>query len=51
MRKKSTSARFHEDTPITQSDINSGNLVLRKRDTNGLILSNGDAQNFVETFF
>jgi hypothetical protein len=38
MRKKSTSARFDEDTPISQSDIKSDKLVLRKQDTNGVML-------------
>lgn len=31
MKKKSTIATFDPDTPITQSDIDSGALVLRKR--------------------
>ena len=31
MRKKSTTAIFDEDAPITQADIDAGRLVLRKR--------------------
>lgn len=31
MSKKSTTATFDEDTPITQADIDTGKLVLRKR--------------------
>ena len=31
MSKKSTTAIFDEDTPITQGDIDAGRLVLRKR--------------------
>ncbi len=31
MSKKSTTAIFDEDTPITQVDIDAGKLVLRKR--------------------
>lgn len=31
MRKKSTTATFNEDAPITQADIDSGKLILRKR--------------------
>ena len=31
MSKKSTTAIFDEDTPITQADIDGGRLVLRKR--------------------
>lgn len=31
MSKKSTTAIFDEDTPITQADIAAGKLVLRKR--------------------
>ncbi len=45
MNKKSTSTSFDEDTPITQSDIKSGKLVLRKRATNGVILSNKQRVN------
>ncbi|WP_423679754.1 BrnA antitoxin family protein [Undibacterium sp. WLHG33] len=38
MSKKSTSTTFDEDTPITQTDIKNGKLVLRKRGTNGAVL-------------
>jgi uncharacterized protein (DUF4415 family) len=31
MKKKSTTANFDEDAPITQADIDTGRLVLRKR--------------------
>lgn len=31
MSKKSTTATFDEDTPITQGDIDTGKLILRKR--------------------
>lgn len=31
MSKKSTTATFDENTPITQADIDTGKLVLRKR--------------------
>ncbi len=31
MRKKSTTATFDEDAPITQGDIEAGRLILRKR--------------------
>jgi uncharacterized protein (DUF4415 family) len=31
MKKKSTTATFDEDTPITQADINAGKLILSKR--------------------
>ena len=31
MKRKSTTATFDEDTPITQADIDSGKLILRKR--------------------
>jgi uncharacterized protein (DUF4415 family) len=31
MKKKSTIKTFDPDTPITQADINSGALILRKR--------------------
>lgn len=31
MSKKSTTATFDEDAPITQADIDTGKLVLRKR--------------------
>lgn len=40
MSKKSTSAIFDEDAPITQTDIKNGKLVLRKRGTNGAVLPN-----------
>jgi uncharacterized protein (DUF4415 family) len=45
MSKKSTLAVFDEDTPITQSDIKSGSLVLRKRDASGAILPNKQRVN------
>lgn len=45
MNKKSISTTFDEDTPITQSDIKNGKLVLRKRATNGVILSNKQRVN------
>lgn len=45
MNKKSTSKIFDDDAPITQSDIKSGKLVLRKRATNGVILSNKQRVN------
>ncbi len=45
MNKKSTSKTFDDDAPITQSDIKSGKLVLRKRGTNGVILSNKQRVN------
>ena len=31
MKRKSTTVTFDEDTPITQADIDSGKLILRKR--------------------
>lgn len=31
MKRKSTTATFDEDTPITQADIDAGKLILRKR--------------------
>lgn len=31
MRKKSSTATFEEDAPITQGDIDAGRLILRKR--------------------
>lgn len=31
MKKKSITATFDEDTPITQGDIDAGKLILRKR--------------------
>ncbi|WP_295766001.1 BrnA antitoxin family protein [Undibacterium sp.] len=45
MNKKSTSVTFDEDAPITQSDIKSGKLILRKRATNRVILSNKQRVN------
>lgn len=45
MSKKSTSAIFDEDTPVTQTDIKSGKLVLRKRDASGAILPNKQRVN------
>ena len=45
MSKKSTLAIFNEDTPITQTDIKSGKLVLRKRGTNGAVLPNKQRVN------
>jgi uncharacterized protein (DUF4415 family) len=45
MNKKSTLKTFDDDAPITQSDIKSGKLVLRKRATNGVILSNKQRVN------
>lgn len=38
MSKKSTLVSFDEDAPITQADIASGKLVLRKRDRTGAVL-------------
>lgn len=31
MKKKSTTATFDEDAPITQADMDAGKLILRKR--------------------
>lgn len=45
MSKKSTSAIFDEDATITQSDIKSGKLVLRKRGASGAILPNKQRVN------
>ncbi len=45
MSKKSTSTHVNEDMPITEEDIQSGKLVLRKRGTNGVILSNKQRVN------
>jgi uncharacterized protein (DUF4415 family) len=45
MSRKSTSATFDEDTPINQSDIKSGKLVLRKRGVTGAILPNKQRVN------
>jgi uncharacterized protein (DUF4415 family) len=38
MKKKSTTTSFDEDAPITQSDIDAGKLLLRKRDESGRIV-------------
>lgn len=38
MRKKSTTATSDQDVPITQADIDSGRLVLRKRTVGGEVL-------------
>ncbi|MDR3482929.1 MAG: BrnA antitoxin family protein [Burkholderiaceae bacterium] len=38
MSKKSTSASFDEGAPITQLDIKSGKLLLRKRGETGALL-------------
>lgn len=35
MKKKSTTATFDEDAPVTQGDIDTGRLVLRKRTAGG----------------
>lgn len=40
MNRKPISKIFEDDLPITQSDIKSEKLVLRKRANNGVILSN-----------
>ncbi len=45
MSKKSTSATFDEDAPITQADIKSGKLVLRKRGPTGAVLPNKQRVN------
>jgi uncharacterized protein (DUF4415 family) len=45
MSKKSTTATFDEDAPITQADIKSGKLVLRKRSETGAILPNKQRVN------
>lgn len=45
MNRKSISKIFEDELPITQSDIKSGKLVLRKRATNGVILSNKQRVN------
>lgn len=45
MNKKSTSTTFDEDTPVTQSDIKSGKLILRKRGASGAILPNKQRVN------
>lgn len=38
MKKKSTTATYDEDAPITQSDIESGKLILRKRVAGRVVL-------------
>ena len=38
MNKKSTSATFDDEAPITQADIKSGKLILRKRGPTGVVL-------------
>lgn len=38
MKKKSTTATFDGNAPITQSDIDSGKLVLRKRMAGGRVV-------------
>lgn len=38
MKKKSTTATFDEDTPITQGDIDAGRLTLRKRAAGRVVL-------------
>src|SRR5437762_10883760 len=45
MNKKSTSTKFDDDAPITQADIKSGKLVLRKRGATGAILPNKQRVN------
>ena len=45
MSKKSTSTTFDEDAPMKQSDIKSGQLVLRKRGATGAILPNKQRVN------
>ena len=45
MSKKSTSVSFDEDAPITQADIKSGKLILRKRAQSGAILPNKQRVN------
>lgn len=37
MSRKSTSAIFDEDSPITQADIDAGRLVLRKREAGRVV--------------
>jgi uncharacterized protein (DUF4415 family) len=37
MSKKSTSKNFDDDAPITQSDIDSGRLVLVKREASSVV--------------
>lgn len=38
MKKKSTTATFDDDAPLTQGDIDTGKLVLRKRVAGRVIL-------------
>lgn len=38
MRKKSTTATFDDEAPVTQNDIDSGRLVLRKRIAGQVVL-------------
>ncbi|MDO8347887.1 MAG: BrnA antitoxin family protein [Rugosibacter sp.] len=38
MKKKSTTAPFDDDAPLTQGDIDTGKLVLRKRAAGRVIL-------------
>ena len=45
MSKKSTSTTYDENAPITQADIKSGKLVLRKRGPAGAILPNKQRVN------
>ena len=37
MKKKSTTATFNDEAPITQGDIDAGRLVLRKRATGRVV--------------
>jgi uncharacterized protein (DUF4415 family) len=45
MSKKSISATFDEDAPITQADIKGQKLVLRKRAATGALLPNKQRVN------
>lgn len=38
MKKKSTTISFDEDAPITQADIDTGKLVVRKREASGRVV-------------
>ena len=38
MKKKSTTPTLDDDTPITQTDIDSGKLILRKRSAGRVVL-------------
>ena len=38
MKTKSTTPTFDDDTPITQADIDSGKLALRKRSAGRIVL-------------